>query len=347
MSANTQSTIDYLNFVTRELNRYIPLAFLTLGTIGNFTNILVFTRPRLRRNPCSIYFISSSIANFLALYVGLITPFLGLYNLDPTQYIDSLCKIRFYLRFTGITLSTWFILLACIDRYISSSINANLRSWSSLSIANRIVFIATVICFIVPYSSIFYCYTVTSKSVCTTQNNICLSVYSIVLLIFNSGIPPILMVVFSILTIRNVNYRRRILTNGRYPRRDVELVRILLIQVSIIVLFAVPVIIQKIYSLSTSSMVKSALGTAIDNLLNQIYIEILYISSSTTFYIYSITSKKYRREVVHILSTIFKCHQNKNLNRIQPADRSPMNQNSAYTNSVINVVKLKSHNRQT
>jgi hypothetical protein len=90
------STIAYLNCITHELNRYIPILFLTFGTIGNILNIIVFTRPSLRTNPCSLYFISGSIANFLSLYVGLITPFLGIYNLDPTQKSNSLCKIRFY-----------------------------------------------------------------------------------------------------------------------------------------------------------------------------------------------------------------------------------------------------------
>jgi hypothetical protein len=137
-----------------------------------------------------------------------------------------------------------------------------------------------------------------------------------------------LMVVFSILTIQNVNHGQRVITNGRYPRRDVELVRILLIQVSIIVLFAVPVTVQKIYASSTGSMVKSALTIAIDSLANQISIEISYISNSTTFYIYSITSKKYRSEVVHILSSIFKCHQRNDLNRVQPTDGSQINSNS-------------------
>jgi hypothetical protein len=159
---------------------------------------------------------------------------------------------------------------------------------------------------------------------------------NIILLIFNSGIPPILMVVFSILTIRNVNYRKHVITNRNYPRRDVELVRILLIQVSIVVLFAVPAAVQKIYASSTGSMVKSSLVTAIDNLANQISIEISYISNSTTFYIYSITSKKYRSEVVHILSSIFKCHQRNDLNRVQPADGSQANPNSTHFRSVNN-----------
>jgi hypothetical protein len=326
MSASSQSTIDYLNFVTSQLNRYIPIVFLVLGTIGNISNILVFTRPLLRNNPCSIYFISSSIINFFALYIGLVTPFLGLYNLDPTQRINSLCKIRFYLRYSTITLSTWFILLACIDRYISSSSNINIRLWSSVPLAKRIVCVTGIICFIIPYTQVFYCYTVTSTHVCTYENSICKLLNDVILLICNSGLPPLLMVLISVLTIRNVKYSNRI-TAGR--RRDTQLIRILFIQVFILVLFSIPVAIQKLYTCATDFMVKSPLTTAIESLANQISIEISYISNSTTFYIYSLTSKKYRQEVLHILSLILPYHRNRAIhtNSVHPIERSRLNPN--------------------
>lgn len=321
MSTDTQSTIAYLNFVTRELNRYIPIIFLILGTIGNILNILVFTRPLVRKNPCSIYFVSGSISNFLSLYIGLITPFLGLYNLDPTQSIDCLCKLRFYLRFCTITLSTWFILLACIDRYLSTSINVNIRSWSSVHLAKRIVIIATLFCFTLPYTQVFYCYIVNQKNMCALQNITCKFLNDIILLICNSGLPPILMVLISILTIRNVKYSNRTV-GGR--RRDIQLIRILFIQVSILVLFAIPVAAQKIYSCVSDAVVKSALPTAIDGLISQIAIELSYISNSTTFYVYTFTSKKYRKEVLLVLSSLFPCCRKRNtiipieLSRLKP-----------------------------
>jgi len=327
MNSSSQSKINYLNYVTHELNRYIPIALLVLGTIGNISNILVFTRPLLRKNPCSIYFISSSTINFFSLYVGLLTPFLGLYNLDPTQSINSLCKIRFYLRYSTITLSTWFILLACIDRYISSSANINIRLWSSVPLAKRIVCITGIICFIIPYTQVFYCYTVTPNNVCTYQNSMCKLVNDIILLICNSGIPPLLMVLVSILTIRNVKHSNRI--NAGRRRRDTQLIRILFIQVFVLVLFSIPVAIQKLYTCSTSSMVKSPLVTAIENLVNQISIEISYISNSTTFYIYSLTSKKYRQEVLHILLLLLPAHRNRAIrtNNVHPIERSRLNPN--------------------
>jgi hypothetical protein len=344
MNTSSQSTIDYLNFITRELN-YIPLALLILGTIGNISNILVFSRPLLRKSPCSIYFISCSIVNFGSLYVGLLTPFLGLYNLDPTQTIDSLCKIRFYLRYSTITLSTWFILLACIDRYLSSSININIRLWSSVRLAKRIVYFSSIICFIFPYTQVFYCYTVNQKNGCTFQNNTCQLLNNIILFLINSGLPPILMVLASMLTIRNVKYSNHIAAGRYHRRRDIQLIQILFIQVFILVLFSIPVAIQKIYTLSTSFMIKNSLRIAIENLINQISIEISYISTSTTFYVYSLTNKKYRQEAFHILSLIFTCYRDINRNRVQPIERSGLNLNETMPNIHNESYKLHTRNR--
>lgn len=316
MNTSSQETIESLNRITRELNRYIPIIFLILGTIGNLTNIVVFTRPLLRTNPCSIYFTSSSIFNFVSIYVGLLTPFLGLYNLDPTQTISSLCKIRFYLRYSTITLSTWLILFASIDRFLSTSENVNRRQWSSLPIAKRIVCCLTLIGFLLPYSQVFYCYDINQRRSCIHLNNACKLINDIILLLCNSGLPPILMVIFSIMTIRNVKSRDRMMSNPR--RRDVQLVRILLIQVSVLVLFAIPVAIQKLYTSSTVFISKNALTIAIDSLINQISIEISYISNSTTFYIYSLTSKKYRQEVMGIFSSLLKFHRTPHANQVQP-----------------------------
>ena len=216
-----------------------------------------------------------------------------------------LCKIRFYLRLNTITLSTWFVLLACIDRFISSSKNVTFRSWSSLRLAKRIIVLASIICFIFPYTQVFYCYSISQQNVCALSNSICKLTLDTTALICNSGIPPMLMVLISILTINNTKYFNPM--NFRRRRRDVQLIRILVIQVIVLTLFAIPITTQKIYSCATIFKTKSLLQVAIENLINQICIETSYINNSTMFYVYALTSKKFRKEVFHILSSLFTC----------------------------------------
>ena len=314
MNTTSSATIVYLGFVTRELNRYIPLTFLALGIIGNVLNLLVFSRPQLRTNSCSLYFIAGSAVNFLSLLVGLITPFLALYNLDPTQQSLVVCRLRFYLRYATITLSTWFILFTSIDRFLSTSRNIQLRSWSSVRLAKRTILLSSLVCFLFPYTQVFFCYSISSKKVCTPSSNLCKSTVDGVLLVFNSGIPPLLMVLFSLLTIRNVKHLQRLHSR---ERRDMQLVQLMLIQVAILVLLATPITAQKIFSFIRMFSTQDPLNMAIDSLIAQIATEISYISNSVPFYIYSLASKRFRREVGGILLSCMPCLSQRK-NQIHP-----------------------------
>ncbi|CAF4484544.1 unnamed protein product, partial [Rotaria sp. Silwood2] len=55
--------IQKLPIISLQLNRIVPIFQITLGTFGNILNILIFTRRSLRNNPCSLYFLASSINN--------------------------------------------------------------------------------------------------------------------------------------------------------------------------------------------------------------------------------------------------------------------------------------------
>ena len=290
--------IVYLRFVTNELNRYIPLTFLILGTFGNILNLMIFSHPSLRTNSCSNYFISGSVVNLISLYVGLITPFLGLYGLDPTQKVSILCKLRFYFRFVTITLSTWFILFACIDRYFSTSKCVVLRSWSSVRMSQRLIIGSSIFCLVVPYSQVFYCLTVTQRNVCTYTVDTCKFTLDGVLLLCNSGVPPMLIVLLTILTIRNVRQVPKI--NVRV-RRNVQLIRIVLIQVIVLVFFSVPITSQKIYNFISITSTNDTYRTALNSLINQIATELSYINTSIAFYVYSLSTKRFRQEVRRII----------------------------------------------
>lgn len=322
MNTSSENLIAYLNNIQTTLNLYVPMSCLILGTVGHLLNILIFTRPRIRTNACSIYFVSGSVVNFVSLYVGLITPFLGIYNLDPTQKINILCKIRYYLRYSTITLSTWSILLACFNRLCSTSNAVSIRLWSSALIAKRIIILASIICFIGPYTQVFYCYETNSRQKCLSTNITCKLLNTIILLLCNSGLPPVLMILLSILTIRNVKYLNHIMV---CRRRDVQLIRLLLIQVLCLFIFSIPTVAEKIYTCSTIFMNRDSLSAAIDNFVIQVSTEISYVSNSMIFYIYSLTSKTYRDEAFRILSSLWKVCQRVKIHPLQVIDSPTLN----------------------
>ncbi|CAF3893817.1 unnamed protein product [Rotaria magnacalcarata] len=192
-------TIENLSFIINKLNRYIPIVLLILGSIDHILNIIIFTCPLFETNPSPIYLISGSIASFVSLYVDLITPFLATYNLDPTQKSNILC------------------VFICVNQQLH------------FQHAKRTIVITIIICFICPYSQVFYCYTISRDNICTQTNQTCKVVNDIILILCNFGLPPILMVTIDILTIRNVQYLDQNFSNCR--RRDIQLIRLLFIQV--------------------------------------------------------------------------------------------------------------------
>ncbi|CAF4762978.1 unnamed protein product, partial [Rotaria sp. Silwood1] len=120
-SSTSSNMIVWLNDINLQLNRYFPLPFLILGTIGVILNIIIFTRRSLFINSCTHYLLGNTIANFVVLYWVVITRILSDgYKIDPSTTSDTFCKVRYFFTYVPRTLSTWCILLACADRWASS-----------------------------------------------------------------------------------------------------------------------------------------------------------------------------------------------------------------------------------
>ncbi|CAF1062834.1 unnamed protein product [Adineta steineri] len=117
--SNIIDTINYLNQVTTILVVTICLASFIPGVIGLLLNLIVFTRPSLRHEPCAFYFFSSTCLNLFIILI--IVPVRILSNGFNTDLAD---------RNLGIS---------CIDRYLHSSSNARMCRLSSLKIARLAV----------------------------------------------------------------------------------------------------------------------------------------------------------------------------------------------------------------
>ncbi len=93
-SSGDVSLIASLNNVSSMLNRYFAIAIFIFGTIGNVLNCLILLQPTLRSNPCSLFFLVSSIAHLTFIYSGLTTRMLSGWAVDLTNTIGWLCKLR-------------------------------------------------------------------------------------------------------------------------------------------------------------------------------------------------------------------------------------------------------------
>ncbi|CAF4363580.1 unnamed protein product, partial [Adineta steineri] len=92
---NKTSSSFSINFpaLNQAINRYVPIPFLFLGTIGNILNILIFTRKIFRNNICVNYLLVSTIFDSFVIIVGLLPRLLNGFNMDPSQYSSILCTL--------------------------------------------------------------------------------------------------------------------------------------------------------------------------------------------------------------------------------------------------------------
>lgn len=314
MDDNNQ-TIATLQYIITILNQTIPIPLLIFGTIGNILNILVLTRKSLQKNSCAFYFLASSFSNLACLWFGLFSRLLSGYHMDPTTWNTIICKFRFYITYMALYLSSFFLLYASIDRWASSSSNAGIRLFSKIEVARRVV-LFTVMFAMLFYSEVFYCYSTVENLFplnCYCPNYTCRIFNDLQFLLFYSLIPSILMLYFGYQTIQNVKRSHQQIHPSinqirSMKKKDQQMMMMLLIQVIFFFVCITPSAISKAYTSLTIHINKDSLQTTRDNFFFQTSVLILYIHCSSAFYIYTLSGRKFRRELKRLLRTIHRPH---------------------------------------
>lgn len=315
MAQSTEDSLAYLLPIASSLNRIVPIFQLIFGTFGNVLNILIFTRRSLRTNPCSFYFLISSINNLFVLYVALLTRLLSSgWKIDPSNTNLALCKLRIFFVYSSLCLIQWCMVLASIDRFFCSCHSINYRHLSNLSFARRLTLavivvvalghIHTLVWWSVDYiGADLYC------NIFIDQYEIAFQVF---FLIFSCLLPPILMMVFGLATIFNI---RRIhqqiapqtndVLSERFRSKDRQLITMLLIQVLITIFCTAPFSAANLFDMivrQNSTIVYSpTLKTFFDNICRII----LYFNPMIGFYIYTLSSRAFRLEMKTLMKHLW------------------------------------------
>ena len=166
--------ISQLETIGLLLTRYCLIVVFSFGVIGNLLNVLIFRQAKFQANACSFYLFSTSISNIIWLSSAALIRVLSTFELDLSEKISAVCKIRQYIVYTLQSLSALFIGLAAVDRYLISSKKLEYRRMSSLRNAQRIVVVSTLI-YCTVYSNMWYCLNIVGK---TTSNNLHFGYYT-------------------------------------------------------------------------------------------------------------------------------------------------------------------------
>ncbi|CAF3341491.1 unnamed protein product [Rotaria sp. Silwood2] len=289
-----------------QLYRIFLTPITAIGIIGNTFNIIVLTRRGLYNNPCSRYFIALASNNlfFSTFFVTFNLLSIG-YSLDPTGYSRILCKLILFVQQTSMVVSPYFIVLAAIDRFLASSISARRRNLSNLTVARW------AISFILIFFSLFFISSLVLLEPQPGQMVPCRisavtlygRIYPIMQIVFLSVIPPILMVIFGLLTIYNTKQVNTVTTgDSRFRRTQYELIRMLLAQVICFLIVCTP--LGAIYIIGFLAI---TILSPIDYYFWFRMAQMLYMFSyATSVFLYFLSASLYRKQLVYIIKKLLR-----------------------------------------
>ncbi|CAF1171041.1 unnamed protein product [Adineta steineri] len=276
--------MDILRF-SQQYSLYSTSFLFTIGAIGNLLNILVFTTLKIfRNNQCVLYVVTESIANIFQLTTfALIFILPAIYLTDPASSSFFWCKFRSIMVSSCTLISFSTICLSASHQYLSTSPLLYLRQLSTIKLARFLICASIIISLL--HTIPFGIFTVIQVSVCVL-----------------SGLLPVLIAsVFSILAYNNVRriVRRQIPIVRR--RLDQQLTAMILIRIIVFIVLTVPYDIQRMYTYIAKVNQSNLLHFAINTLIGAVLITLFNLNYAASFYIFVITSGRFRRQVKHVL----------------------------------------------
>lgn len=288
---------------------------ITIGSINTVLNLMVFTKVTLRKNPCTICFVAVNIFNFAYFYLGLLPTTLAAgYNIDPSVTNISYCRFRYYIGEVlagGISIC---LILAAIDRTLITSPNAGTRQRST----HRFVIISMII--MVLFWSICNVHVLIFVDIIQYEPNYSACYYqpggytifiSYYLLVAYGILPPLLLSIFGIWTMRNITQvrGRRQHPNSMHAgttgigrtyvlqSKDRQLIRMLLVDIISYLMCKCPITFFTIYLQIRQYAHKSVDRQLIEQAILQLLYFWYYVDNCISCYTNILVSKTFRNEL--------------------------------------------------
>ncbi len=308
--------------------RYGMTFYLALGLVGNICNCIMFTHHSHHRTASSIYFLALSIFSIMYLIWSVVPFIYTLNHIDPQTQSLFYCKVRLYGSNILGEYLRYVIVFACADRFFATRTNVRIRSLNSVSIAIKLVFIMCIVCAII---AIYMPISLNIISGVCAMSAVYKLIYAIYQITLVSILPPVLMSIFSILTIRSLHQRH----GGQIHagQRDRYLMRMVIAEVILNIVTSIPYSVNLIYGKITSNVVnKSAQRLEIESFIGFVVQFLLYMISVAPFYLFILTSKPFRNNFINIL---VKCWEKYILRRVRIVPLNVQNKTTTINRTVI------------
>ncbi|CAF0976876.1 unnamed protein product [Didymodactylos carnosus] len=249
---------------------------------------------------------ASSIVNLIIIFFSLLNRLLADgWAIDLSNESLGYCRFRYYIVYVTFHLSPYMNVLATIDRYCSSSKQAKCRRWSTRKVAYYVV-PSTVLLFLLLFLHILICFQIERISattvLCKPNSGIYTHFFGYYTLIIYC-LSLFLLILFGILTLVNIKRQHHrimpvIMTNRLSTRQtDGQLLRMLLFQVITYIILVLPYNTTLVWTTLVDSNNVVAFTTNITRFP-------LFLSYSTSFYVYTLTNRLYRKEFFTLLNLI-------------------------------------------
>jgi hypothetical protein len=279
---------------------------------------------------CFTDFLAASVPMFIQVCFTCGTTTNSTYFKNSVLSLSAYCKIWYYLQeSTGMTY-LWMLSAACLDRCALSSTDARLRRFASVYVARRVVAVIVFI-WIVFSVPLLFLYDLRAGN-CIIVYGFAASLSNAIFTIINTyAIPVSIMVTCSLLIRRNLAKKRerrqfiivqqQRINNREYlqRKRDQQALVMLFAQIFVYITLATPWAIFNIYNaISLNVPNKSADRLAIERFLINLVGTLIILFPTASFYLYTLTSSIFRKELLIMLRSIpcLKCSVN--TRRIQP-----------------------------
>ena len=301
---------DYLGEISMKLAQIICPIIIVIGILGNCINITVLTRPALFNHACSRYFLALSASGLAYCSINLVYRYLAEgYLIDLAAYSTLSCKCLSYFTQLCIPMAPYFIVLASIDRFCTSSSNIRLRRLSSTRVSAWAIF-GVVVFFALLYANTPIVVDLQPWYGC--QNDATTTykqMYGAIQCVLFAIVAPVLMTIFGLLTICNTQKTidGRIFAS-RNRRTEGQLILMLLIQVGSHILLTLPVcVIYALLVLPTGYQATRFLYFAYS-----VFSHPWHLSYASAFPLYFLSARIYRKEFLRLMRKLPICYVSPN-----------------------------------
>ncbi|CAF0987746.1 unnamed protein product [Adineta steineri] len=300
---STSSVSDGILKFATQFSFYSGFITFGFGVVGNVLNLLVFIQLKLfRTNRCAFYITIESISNLIYQFLSIsLTILTAIYGDDATGRSSIWCKFRYILAQICAFTTFYMICFSAVDQFFSTNHHFSLRQMCTLRLGRYFAFI--FICFAIVHSiALGSSYDVQPTLGCTITNYVAVEYSTFFFYPVLGGFLPIVIAsTFSMLAYRNVRHivRRQLPIVRR--KLDKQITAMVLMRVIVFVCLVLPYNAYRIYVINFPTSRSVPMAYAVGRLIQAIFSSISNINFLINFYIFIISSSRFRRQVKLVL----------------------------------------------